>query len=95
MARSYTSFSKNFLLLEKYFPHILLVKNNEDLNKIHFCFKTKLGDSNAYAFQWNKNLLKVGEKEEDIALIKDEYVKILERITDASEFKQVIEAYLK
>ncbi len=41
LARSYKGYKKVFNIIDSKFPHILYVDNNEDLNKIHLCFKTK------------------------------------------------------
>ena len=41
LARSYQGYKNAFNKIESKFPHILYIDNNEDLNKIHLCFKKK------------------------------------------------------
>ena len=94
MARSFVNYAKSFNLIEKYFPLILTVNNNEDLNKIHLCFKKEL-TSNEYADIFNNNLAKICEKEEDILLIKNDYSSIMGRISDSKNFKNILNAYSK
>lgn len=95
ISRNYKNFGKCFNSLEKYFPLIFLVQNNEDLSKIHFCFKNKR-TREEYNTLCNTNFQRL--KEEDgagVDLIKNDLESILERITDSEKFKSRIEAYIK
>ena len=93
LARSYQSYKSAFTVLEKKFPHILYIDNNEDLNKIHLCFKTKrekMDNLQNYA-----NGLKTLKNPDfgDISLIETAANQFIARFVDAEKQKEVLEAY--
>ena len=93
LARSYQSYKSAFTVLEKKFPHILYIDNNEDLNKIHLCFKTKrekMDNLQNYA-----NGLKTLKNPDfgDISLIEAAANQFIARFVDAEKQKEVLEAY--
>ena len=95
MARSYKNYLGAFDVLEKTFPLLFMVENNEDLNKIHFCFKTKM-TNDQYLDLYKVNLLKLTTGDcADITLIKEDYKRILKRIADTEKFKTNMETYVQ
>ena len=102
MSRSYRTYYENLVQLEKEFNHIFLLKNTEDLNKIHFCFKKKNNDE-FYKSLYEKNSEKLAKKENaDASLIqtelkkqdqsdsKEDHQKILARVIESSSFKEML-----
>lgn len=85
MARSYEKYNQAFNKLHSSFENIFLIENNEDLNKIHFCFKTKYTNDD-YVKIYKDNLDKF-EKDADLAIIETDYKKILNKVVDLSEKK--------
>jgi hypothetical protein len=90
MARSFHNYSQALIALEKVFPLLFLVENNEDLNKIHFCFKTKL-TNDQYIGNYKKNYEKLKDPNcADISLIEKDHKKLLARIVDTEDLKKNI-----
>ena len=93
MARSFKNYCDSFKILDSIFPNIFLVDNNEDLNKIHFCFKSK-NEINEYIKTYEKNIEKLKNKEiADIEVIKETHKNILKRVVDTENVKKRIEDY--
>ena len=93
MARSFKNYCDSFKILDSIFPNIFLVDNNEDLNKIHFCFKSK-NEINEYIKTYQKNIEKLNNKEiADIEVIKETHKNILKRVVDTENVKKRIEDY--
>jgi hypothetical protein len=88
MTRSFSSYSYALKQLESIFDLILMVENNEDLNKIHYCFKTKLTNEDyVKLYQINYDNLSVNG---NISIIENDHKKILSKVTDINELKQEI-----
>jgi len=85
MARSYEKYNQAFNKLHYTFENIFLIENNEDLNKIHFCFKTKYSNDD-YVKIYKDNLEKF-EKNGNLSIIEGEYKRILNKVVDLSEKK--------
>ena len=93
LARSYPNYKKAFTILEKNFEHILYIDNNEDLNKIHLCFKTKRKKiENLQIYADGLKLLQNPEIG-DIKDIEASANQFISRFVDAEEQKEVLEAY--
>ena len=94
LARSYQRYKNAFTVLEKNFKHILYIDNNEDLNKIHLCFKTKREKiENLQIYADGLKLLKNPE----IGNIKDIEAsanQFISRFVDAEKQKEVLDAYI-
>ena len=93
LARSYQGYKNAYTVLEKKFPHILYIDSDEDLNKIHLCFKTKrtkIENLETYA-----NGLKVLKNPEigDIKIIETSANQFIARFVDGENQKEVLEAY--
>ncbi len=69
--------------LEKNFTTIFIIESDEDLNKIHFCFKKKTPNEE-FVDILKKNLV-VYDDHSDISIIQGEYKKILSRIVDKAD----------
>jgi hypothetical protein len=88
MARSFKNYSNALTSLEQIFPLLFVVENNEDLNKIHFCFKLKLSNEQ-YVSNYKTNLEKLSKPENaDISLIEKDHKKVLSRIVDIGDLKK-------
>ncbi len=83
MARSYRNYNSALTSLEAHFENIFVVENNEDLNKIHFCFKKKLSNED-YVKIFKSNLENFKENA-DISIIENDYKRILAKIVDRSD----------
>jgi spermidine synthase len=93
MARSFKNYCDSFKILDGIFPNIFLVDNTEDLNKIHFCFKSK-NEIKQYIQTYEKNIEKLKNNEiADIEIIKETHKKILTRVVDTENVKKKIEDY--
>ena len=94
LARSYQSYKNAFTILEKNFPHILYIDNDEDLNKIHLCFKTKREKmDNLQLYADGLKLL----RDPEIGNIKDIEAsanQFAARFVDAENQKERIDAYI-
>ena len=94
LARSYQRYKNAFTVLEKKFPHILYIDSDEDLNKIHLCFKTKrtkIENLETYA-----NGLKLLKNPEigDIKIIEASANQFISRFVDGENQKDVLDAYI-
>ncbi len=85
MARSYKSYNQALEKLESVFENIFVVENNEDLNKIHFCFKKKF--TNEEYVKNYKNNLENFQNNCEFSIIEADYKKILSKIIDLSDVK--------
>ena len=93
LARSYQNYKNAFTVLEKNFNHILYIDNNEDLNKIHICFKTKRAKvENLQIFADGLKLLKNPEIG-DIKDIESSANQFITRFVDAEKQKEILDAY--
>ena len=95
LARSYQSFKKAFNVVDTKFPSVLFVDNNEDLNKIHLCFKSKREKLENVKY-YNKGLTKLSNPE--IGNIKDieaSVRKFIIRFIDSSKQKENLDAYIQ
>jgi len=88
MARNFRLYGNALTSLEKIFELIFLVENNEDLNKIHFCFKKKF-DNKHYLVNYQTNFDKYSQTG-DLRIIQNDYKKILSRVSDINDFKNEI-----
>lgn len=88
MARNFRLYGNALSSLEKVFELIFLVENNEDLNKIHYCFKKKF-DNKYYLANYQTNFDKYSENA-DLRIIQNDYKKILSRVSDINDFKTEI-----
>jgi hypothetical protein len=93
LARSYQGYKKVFNIIDSKFPHILYVDNNEDLNKIHFCFKnkrTKTENLQLYA----DGLKKLSNPEVgNIKDIESSANIFITKFVEASNQKEILDAY--
>ena len=85
MARSYSNYNKALEKLESVFDNIFVVENNEDLNKIHFCFKRKI--TNQEHVNIYKSNLDNFTQNGDLSIIESDYKRILSKIIDLSDIK--------
>ena len=93
LARSYQMYKKAFDVIDTKFPHVLYVDNNEDLNKIHLCFKTKR--EKVENLKYYSNGLKL-LSDPEIGNIKDIEAsarKFILRFVESTRQKDVLEAY--
>ena len=94
LARSYQNYKNAYTVLEKQFPHILYIDNNEDLNKIHLCFKTKRSQiENLQTYADGLKLLKNPEIG-DIGIIEASANQFIGRFVDGEKQKEVLDAYI-
>ena len=93
LARSYQNYKNAFTVLEKNFKHILYIDNDEDLNKIHLCFKNKREKvENLQIFADGLKLLKNPEIG-DIKDIESSANQFITRFVDAEKQKEILDAY--
>jgi hypothetical protein len=93
LARSYQMYKKAFDVIDTKFPHVLYVDNNEDLNKIHLCFKTKR--EKVENLKYYSNGLKL-LSDPEIGNIKDIEAsarKFILRFVESTRQKDVLDAY--
>jgi len=88
LARNFKLYGNALSSLEKVFELIFLVENNEDLNKIHYCFKKKF-DNKYYLANYQINFDKYNQSV-DLKIIENDYKKILSRVSDINNFKNDI-----
>jgi hypothetical protein len=88
MARNFRLYRNALTSLEKVFELIFLVENNEDLNKIHYCFKKKF-DNKYYLANYQINFDKYSQTA-DLKIIQNDYKKVLSRVSDINDFKMEI-----
>jgi hypothetical protein len=86
MSRSYSSYNSALAKLENTFANIFVVENNEDLNKIHFCFKKKL--SNEDHLKLYKKNLDNYTQHGDVSIIANDFKRILSKIVELSDVKK-------
>ena len=93
LARSYQGYKNAFNKIESKFPHILYIDNNEDLNKIHLCFKEKkkkIENLELYA----NGLKKLKDPEfgniKDIEASANQFIS---KFVDAINQKEILDAY--
>ena len=90
MTRNLQNYAEAFNILDKVFPLIYLIDNNEDLNKIHFCFKSK-SLSEDYEKVYKDNLSKLNNKEYcDNTLIDNIHRRIMPKVADTELVKKVL-----
>ena len=85
MARSYEKYNQAFQKINNSFENLFLIENNEDLNKIHFCFKTKYTNDD-YVKIYKDNLENF-EKNLCLSMIEEDYKRILNKVVDLSDKK--------
>ena len=93
LARSYQSFKTAFNVIDSKFPLVLYIDNNEDLNKIHLCFKTKREKLENLKY-YNKGLTKLSDNE--IGNIKDiekSARQFIIRFIESSKQREILDAY--
>jgi hypothetical protein len=93
MSRSVASYTSCLKELEETFPLIFMVENNEDLNKIHYCFKTKF-DSKEYHQIYIENTDNISANG-DYSIIENDVKKILAKVTDLDGLKKDLYNILK
>ena len=90
MAKNLRSYAEGFNNLDKIFPLIYVIDNNEDLNKIHFCFKNQ-NLSQDYKTVYQDNLVKLSNKEYcDNSFIDKIHRRILPRVSDTELIKKIL-----
>ena len=90
MAKNLRSYAEGFNNLDKIFPLIYVIDNNEDLNKIHFCFKNQ-NLSQDYKTVYQDNLVKLANKEYcDNSFIDKINRRILPRVSDTELIKKIL-----
>ena len=93
LARSYKNFKMAYDAINSKFAHILYVDNNEDLNKIHVCFKTKKTKIE-YLELYSQGLKLLSNPEEgDIKDIEPSARQFINKFVEASREKEILEAY--
>ena len=91
MGRSYKKYYEAFTSLEKQFGNIFLLENNEDLNKIHFCYNEK-NEEDYFKNLYENNVKKLSESQNvNFTLIEEDHKEILRRVYDTNKFKSVLE----
>ena len=93
LGRSYQNYKKAFNAIDSKFPHILYIDNNEDLNKVHLCFRTERKKSEN--MQYYADGLKLLSQPEygNIKDIEASARQFILRYVDASKQKEVLDAY--
>ena len=86
MARNYANYNFALSQIENIFNNSFFIENNEDLNKIHFCFKIKLTNDD-YAKTYNHNL-KIFQENLDLSLIENDFKRILSKIVNMDDLKK-------
>jgi hypothetical protein len=92
MARSFSYYNNALTTLDNNFDLIFVVDNNEDLNKIHYCFKQKLTNQE-YLALYDVNYAKYSSVA-DLSLIENDYKKILARLTDINDLRAELKTKL-
>ena len=93
LARSYQNYKKAFNVIDSKFPHVLYVDNNEDLNKIHLCFRTKR--EKVENMQYYADGLKLLSNPEygNIKDIEASARQFILRFVESSKQKDILDAY--
>ena len=68
MCKNSNCYNNSIEIMQNNFKQILFLENNDDLNKIHFCFKTKKDKENLLKNYTNN--IKILSEDESIANIK-------------------------
>ena len=90
MTRNLQAYAEAFNILDKVFPLIYVIDNNEDLNKIHFCFKNN-SLSEDYEKVYKDNLSKLNNKEYcDNSLIDKIHRRIMPKVADTEFIKKIL-----
>ena len=90
MGRSYQKYYAGFVSLQKSFGNIFLLDSNDDLNKIHFCFKNKNGEE-YYKTVYEHNVEILAKKDiVDNTLIDEEHKRILRKVIDTDKFEELL-----
>lgn len=87
MARSYPNYNNALNILESIFDSLFFVENNEDLNKIFFCFKKK--KSNEEYVKLYKHNFENFRDNTEISLIENDYKRVLSKMCDMSDLKEI------
>ena len=93
LARSYQSFKTALNVIDSKFPLVLYIDNNEDLNKIHLCFKRKREKVENLKY-YNQGLTKLSDNE--IGNIKDiekSARQFIIRFIESSKQREILDAY--
>jgi len=93
LARSYQRYKSAFNVIDTKFPHILYVDNNEDLNKIHLCFKTKRGKVENLKYYSNGLKLLSNPEIGNIKDIEASARQFILRFVESSKQKEILDAY--
>lgn len=93
LARSYQRYKNAFNVIDTKFPHILYVDNNEDLNKIHLCFKTKRGKVENLKYYSNGLKLLSNPEIGNIKDIEASARQFILRFVESSKQKEILDAY--
>ena len=93
LARSYQNFKKAFNIIDSKFPHILYVDNNEDLNKIHLCFRTKREKVDNMQFYADGLKLLSDPEIGNIKDIEASARQFVLRFVESSKQKEILDAY--
>lgn len=94
LCRGFMHFFQAFESLEKTFPLMYSLFNNEPLDKIFFCFKTKMSNED-YKNNYKKNLPKLKNREiADITVILEEHEKVLSKVEDMENIRVTINSQI-
>jgi len=93
MARNPKFYLESLNKLENIFETIFMVHSNEDLNRIHFCFKNKL-ESSYFSQNYEANLNSF-TKNANVNFIDAYYKNVISRVTDIKDFKIELENNIK
>ena len=95
LARSYQKFKNALNIIDSKFPLVLCVDNNEDLNKINLCFKTKREKVENTKY-YKEGITKLSNPE--LGNIKDIEVssrQLIIRFIESSEQRKMLDAYIQ
>ena len=93
LARSYQNYKKAFNVIDSKFPHILYVDNNEDLNKIHLCFRKKREKVENMQFYADGLKLLSNPEIGNIKDIEASARQFILRFVESSKQKEILDAY--
>ena len=93
LGRSYQNYKKAFNIIDSKFPHILFVDNNEDLNKVHLCFRTERTKSENMKYYADGLKLLTQPEFGNIKDIEPSARQFILRYVDASKQKEILDAY--
>lgn len=90
IGRSYQKYYAGFVNLQKNFGNIFILESNDDLNKIHFCFKNK-NEEEYYKTVYEHNIEVLAKKDiADNTLIDEEHKTILRKVIDTNKFEELL-----